>query len=106
MHVDEPQASPTDNPAPGNRFIPSDLDYLYNQFADLLARQVTSGDLAIHSRLPGEMDLARQYGVSVGTARKATRLLRQRGIVATLRSKGTFVVARPGDSTPTLPPGS
>ncbi|TVT55319.1 GntR family transcriptional regulator [Amycolatopsis rhizosphaerae] len=95
MQVEEPQGNPA-----VNRFVPGKLDYLYNQFADLLAGKVASGELTMHSKLPGEADLARQYGVSLGTARKATSLLRQRGIVTTLRSKGTFVVARPTDSTP------
>jgi DNA-binding GntR family transcriptional regulator len=65
--------------------------YLYQQLADLIAAQIESGELQRHDRLPGEQDMAREYGVSLGTARQATRLLRERGLVFTVRAKGTFV---------------
>jgi aminoglycoside phosphotransferase (APT) family kinase protein len=41
--------------------------------------------------LVAERRLADEYGVSLGTARRATELLRDRGLVFTLRSKGTFI---------------
>lgn len=34
------------------------------------------------------------FGVSLGTARRTVRLLRERGLVVTVRSKGTFVTDR------------
>src|SRR4051812_19010192 len=75
----------------------SEVTYLYGQVADHLAERISSGDLVMNRRLPAEMQLARQYGVSLGTARRATEILRARGLVVTLRSKGTYVVARPTD---------
>ena len=42
-------------------------------------------------RLPAERDLAADYQVAVGTARRAVEELRQRGLVVTLPAKGTFV---------------
>jgi GntR family transcriptional regulator len=68
--------------------------YLYEAVASDLARRIESGELAPNTPLPAEIDLARRYGVSLGTARNATRLLRERGLVLTVRSKGTFVVKR------------
>lgn len=32
------------------------------------------------------------YGVSIGTVRRAVALLRDRGVVATLPAKGTFIL--------------
>jgi GntR family transcriptional regulator len=55
--------------------------------------QTTSqrSELAPNTPLPGERDLANEYRVSLGTARHATRLLRDRGLVITVRSKGTYI---------------
>jgi GntR family transcriptional regulator len=87
------------------------IGYLYMQVAQHLARRIASGDLPTNRRLPAELQLAREYGVSLGTARHATKILREQGIVITVRSKGTFVVARPeaeakGDSMEDQPHAS
>lgn len=73
----------------------SALTYLYDQIVDHLAERIASGDLAANAMLPAEIQLARQYGVSLGTARRAIETLRERGLVVTLPCKGTYVVARP-----------
>lgn len=70
------------------------MGYLYIQMADHLAKRIAAGELTANTTLPAEVQLARQYGVSLGTSRRATEVLRERGLVATLRSKGTFVVDR------------
>jgi DNA-binding transcriptional regulator YhcF (GntR family) len=69
-------------------------NYLYDLVADHLIARIRSGELAVNTPLLAEGDLARQYGVSLGTVRHATRLLRERGLVLTVRSKGTYVVRR------------
>lgn len=66
-------------------------DYAYLHLADQLEARILSVDLIRYEQLPNENELANQYGVSLGTARTATRVLRERGLVFTLRSKGTFV---------------
>lgn len=68
--------------------------YVYLQIADRIAARIESGELARHERLPAEQDMANEFGVSLGTARHATRVLRDRGLVFTIRSKGTFVADR------------
>ncbi|MEU1787147.1 winged helix-turn-helix domain-containing protein [Streptomyces sparsogenes] len=65
--------------------------YVYMQVADHVAWQVRSGRLQPGARLAGERDLAREYGVSIATARRAVQELRDRGLVTTLPAKGTFV---------------
>lgn len=77
---------------PISNFDPGDTPgYIYERMADHIAARINAGELAPHKPLPAERRLAEEYGVSLGTARRATELLRERGLVVTLRSKGTFV---------------
>ena len=69
--------------------------YTYVKVADHLAARIAAGQLAPGSRLPAERDLAAEYGVALGTARRAVEELRERGLVVTLPSKGTFVATKP-----------
>lgn len=62
--------------------------------AEHLAARIESGELAPNTALPSERRLAQEYKVSLGTARHATRLLRYRGLVVTVRSKGTYIADR------------
>ncbi|TVT48876.1 winged helix-turn-helix transcriptional regulator [Amycolatopsis rhizosphaerae] len=59
--------------------------------ADHLAGRIAHGELTANMPLPSERRLAEEYGVSLGTARHATRVLRVRGLVVTIRSKGTYI---------------
>lgn len=68
--------------------------YVYMRVADHLAARIASGELPADARLPGERDLAAEYGVALGTARRAVEELRDRGLVVTLPGKGTFVTRR------------
>jgi DNA-binding GntR family transcriptional regulator len=69
--------------------------YVYVRVADHLAARIAAGDLPVDARLPAERDLAAEYAVAIGTARRAVLELRDRGIVVTLPGKGTYVVSRP-----------
>ncbi|MVO86648.1 GntR family transcriptional regulator [Streptomyces sp. p1417] len=66
--------------------------YEYVKLADRIAAEIKSGKLAPGAALPGERAMTEIYGVSIGTVRRAVRELRERGLVATLPAKGTFVV--------------
>lgn len=68
--------------------------YLYARMAAHIASRIESGELKPHDPLPAEKRLADHYGVSLGTARRATELLREQGLVLTLRAKGTFVTGK------------
>jgi DNA-binding GntR family transcriptional regulator len=70
--------------------------YLYDKLADYLAELITTGRFGHHKRFPGEQRLAKEYGVSLGTARHAIRRLQARGLVMTVKSKGTFVTYKTG----------
>ncbi|MGX9919462.1 GntR family transcriptional regulator [Streptomyces sp. NPDC002248] len=77
---------------------PDPIGYVYAQVADQIEAEIRSGRLPHGARLPNERDLGAQYGVAPGTARRAVRELRDRGLVVTLPNKGTFVtVEGPGE---------
>jgi len=64
---------------------------LYQRVHDAVMACIVSGDLAPGAMLPSEFDLAAQYSVSQGTARKALSKLEQSGLVERHQGKGTFV---------------
>jgi DNA-binding GntR family transcriptional regulator len=78
--------------------------YIYEDMADHLAARIGSGELRPNTPLPSERHLAQEYGVSLGTARHATRLLRYRGLVVTIRSKGTYIADRRSSRERPKPP--
>jgi len=67
--------------------------YVYVRVADHIAARIAAGELPAGARLPGERDLAAEYEVALGTARRAVTELRERGLVITLPAKGTFVAS-------------
>lgn len=69
--------------------------YEYVKLADRIAAEISSGKLPAGAALPGERAMTEIYRVSIGTVRRAVRELRERGLVATLPAKGTFVVGEP-----------
>src|SRR5437763_4227915 len=65
----------------------------YEQVHDHLRDLIISGELKRGERLPGEIVLARQFGVSRGTVREALRALAAHNLVRTAKGAtgGTFV---------------
>ncbi|WP_405149892.1 GntR family transcriptional regulator [Sphaerisporangium sp. NBC_01403] len=65
-----------------------------------LEREIRSGRVPRGARLPGEVSLARRFGVSRNTVRAALAELNQAGLIATRTGKGSFVLfdGRPLDS--------
>jgi GntR family transcriptional regulator len=72
--------------------------YAYCQVADHLEARIRAGELAAQSRLPGERELAAEYGVALGTIRRAMQEMRERGLVVTTPSLGTFITGNAGGS--------
>jgi GntR family transcriptional regulator len=68
---------------------------VYIQVANELRQQIQKRKLPPGRRVPSESDLEQMYGVARGTARKAIAVLRDEGLVETVRGKGSFVVANP-----------
>ncbi|SDT77726.1 winged helix-turn-helix domain-containing protein [Actinoplanes derwentensis] len=64
---------------------------VFRQLADLLRRQIESGDLAPGDILPSELRLAEDHKLSRTTVRQAIGQLRSEGLVTVDRPRGTFV---------------
>ncbi len=65
--------------------------YHYMQVADHVVARIRAGELRPDARLAGERDMAEEYGVAIGTIRRAVEELRDRGYLITLPAKGTYV---------------
>ena len=68
--------------------------YVYVKLADHVAARIAGGDLRPGAMLPNEREMAAEYGVALGTVRRAIEELRQRGLVTTLPARGTYVTER------------
>lgn len=75
-----------DTPAFVDRSVP-----LYYQLANLLTEKIISHELATGDRLPTEVELVEQYGISRITVRQALRLLEEEGLIRREVGRGTFV---------------
>ena len=65
---------------------------LYQQVRDLLIERISRGVWKPEASLPNEHDLAREFGISPGTLRKALHSLERDGLVMRQRGRGTFVI--------------
>jgi len=65
----------------------------YREIAGRLRRHIAAGDLVGGDRLPGEVELAHDFGVSRTTVREALRLLDAQDLIITKKgaSGGSFV---------------
>ena len=70
--------------------IPPEIP-VYVHIKRQLKNQIESGELPEGSRIPSELDLARQYGVSRNPTRQAMRDLEQEGYVTRAPGRGSFV---------------
>jgi DNA-binding GntR family transcriptional regulator len=73
---------------------------LWQQVYDDLISDIGSGALAVDDRLPNELEMAEQYGVSRDVIRRAKEVLAGEGWLIVLQGRGTFV-ARPSQATAT-----
>src|SRR5436309_7846070 len=72
----------------------------YQQLADDLREQITSGQLRPGQRLPTEPELCLRTGVSRSTVREALRLLTSQHLIVTTRGvSGGSYVAKPDAAT-------
>ena len=71
--------------------------------ADALRTRIVRRDLGERGALPGELDLAAEYGTSRVTVRRALDLLRREGLVTSRRGAGWFAAG--GSAAPAARPG-
>lgn len=62
---------------------------------DALTSDIREGRFKPGQRIPSESELCERHGVARETARRAVRVLRERGLVVTEWGKGTFVAGPP-----------
>ncbi|MCB1334284.1 MAG: GntR family transcriptional regulator [Roseivivax sp.] len=70
----------------------SDLP-VYGRIAEHLAREIAAGRLVDGERLPPERRMSAQFGISVGTLRKALAELAGRGLLRRVQGSGNYVRA-------------
>jgi len=66
-------------------------DSVSDQVFHILMEKITNGEFAVNQRLPGEAELAKEYGVSRMTVHAAIQKLKALGMVDTVAGGGTFV---------------
>jgi GntR family transcriptional regulator, phosphonate transport system regulatory protein len=64
---------------------------LWRRIADELEQNIAGGGYAGGDKLPGEVDMARRFGVNRHTVRRALAELSERGLVRASRGSGTYV---------------
>lgn len=67
---------------------------LWRRIADELEQSIARGAFQPGSKLPGEINIARRFGVNRHTVRRAIAALAQRGLVRAERGSGTFIEQR------------
>ena len=64
---------------------------LFMQITELVARQIAAGHLSPDSKLPPERDMAKDYGVAVGTLRKSLAQLTELGLITRKQGSGNYI---------------
>ena len=67
----------------------------YLRISERLTRDIAAGRLEAGTRLPPERQMAADWGVSVGTLRKALAELEARGLLSRVQGSGNYVQAQP-----------
>ncbi len=64
---------------------------LYMQLRTTLARRIAKGDWKPGDTMPNEIELAKEYGLSAGTVRKALDWMEEMKLISRQQGRGTFV---------------
>jgi GntR family transcriptional regulator len=70
----------------------------YLQVAGQLTRAIADDTYPVGARLPTELELCEQFGISRFTAREAVRVLSSAGLISRRQRVGTVVVAKPDEA--------
>lgn len=71
----------------------------YLQIVADLRRKIEDGTIPPGRRIPTTVEMEQEYEVARDTLRKATRLLKEEGLIESVRGMGLYVVD-PGKRTP------
>ncbi len=64
---------------------------LYQQVARAIESTIAAGDWKLDEAIPSEIELAKEFGVSVGTVRRAITELTDQGLLVAHQGSGTYV---------------
>lgn len=71
-------------------------ELLSDKIANILAQGIKSGFYPLGAKMPGEMELCQELGVSRATLREAIKRLESMNLLEIKRGIGTFVAEKPG----------
>lgn len=71
---------------------------LAGEVADAIRHSISSGALAVGTRLPAEPELMQKFGVGRSSVREAVKQLVQSGYVHVQQGSGTFVTSQTGNA--------
>ena len=66
----------------------------YEELAKCLEEKIDRGEWEVGDKLPGEIELARMYGVGRSTVRETLNLLQEKGMIVKKNGSGSYVKAR------------
>ncbi|GII84616.1 hypothetical protein Ssi03_26060 [Sphaerisporangium siamense] len=67
----------------------------YRQVANALRERITSGKIPVGRRIPSLVELEGEFDVARDTLRKAVQVLKDEGLVETVKGMGVYVKAQP-----------
>src|SRR5579862_5133259 len=73
----------------------------YRMIKDAIRSDIAGGRLSAGTKLPSELDMARDFGVAYATVRQAVGSLVQEGILERIHGRGTFVLPKSPPRTET-----
>jgi DNA-binding GntR family transcriptional regulator len=76
---------------PARGIDPDSATPVYRQVAGVLRDRITHGVWLPDRRLPSEPDLEAEFEISRDTVRRALDVLRDEGLIVTVRGRGSFV---------------
>jgi len=66
----------------------------YLQIADDLRRKIEDGTIPPGRRIPSTVEMEQEYEVARDTLRKATKVLKEEGLIESVQGMGLYVVDR------------
>lgn len=77
--------------------------YVWAQIRDELKARILRGAYRAGQPIPSETTLVQEFGVARNTIRKATRALREEGLITTVPHLGSFVSEKSASGSDELP---
>ena len=68
------------------------MKFRYEQVASTLCEQIEQGAWPVGTKIPGELELAKEYHVGRSTIRETLNILQQKGMIEKRHGSGTYVI--------------